>query len=352
MKIFTLSFFLLITFLSCKHGSESSLTSQQSDGLPDQKDKIATANIVFRSADGGQTWQDISKGLPSNLQNDGIRGDSLFVNDKGLVVRVANELYRNTANATPPFWNKEIFLNVPGSPAPGKPGMLAGNHWGIQLKKANETSVWSPIFDSSSEPRMRSVFETAGSAIFIGTDKGLFKTADNGQTWKHVYAEGWAGNMAESDGVLLSTSKRRLIRSADDGENWTLVTPDIGITWDVKQVRAGFAAISSGSASDTRKLKLSYDGGKTWQPSDAGHLDQVVIDSIWRTWDDRPRVQAFQTSIIQVGENYVCSHPDGIFRSADNGKTWRLLLPSKHKKAFNLFVFRNMIYAIFSKGGC
>jgi len=36
-------------------------------------------NIVFKSTDGGQTWQDISEGLPENLQRDGF-----FANESGL----------------------------------------------------------------------------------------------------------------------------------------------------------------------------------------------------------------------------------------------------------------------------
>ena len=79
---------------------------------------------------------------------------------------------------------------------------------------------------------------------------------------------------------------------------------------------------------------------------------KVVSDSIWRTWNDRPRMQIFMTSIIQVGENFVCTHSDGIFRSSDKGKTWKLLLPSIDGKVFNLFVSGNVIYAIPSAGGC
>jgi photosystem II stability/assembly factor-like uncharacterized protein len=207
---------------------------------------------------------------------------------------------------------------------------------------------------------MRSVFETAGGAVFIGTDRGLFKTDDNGKTWKHVYSGGWAGNFAESDGILLSTSIRRIIRSTDNGENWALVGEG-GVTWDVKQIKGGFAAISSSSTSDTRTLRTSCDGGKTWQPpsdrviragTDAGHPDKVFIESLWRTWNDRPRVQAFQTSIIQVGENFFAVHPGGIFKSSDKGKTWKFLLPSVDGKVFNVLVSGNVIYAIPSKGGC
>jgi len=316
------------------------------------RNKSGLVNTVFKSTDGGQTWQDISKGLPENLREDGIRGNSFFANDKGLFLKVGNGLYHSTPNATAPFWTKEIFLDGHSSIAPGKSGISANNYWGVNLKTTNGTSVWSPIFENFQEPRIRSTFETAGGTIFIGIDRGLFRSTDGGKTWKHVYAGGWAGHLAESDGVLVSTSKRSIIRSTDNGENWALAISEDAVAFDIKPIKGGFVAITSTSESDTRRLSTSYDGGKTWQSIHSGLQDKVIIDSIRRTWDDRPRLQAFQTSITQVGENFFCTHPDGIFRSSDKGKTWKLLLPSIDDKGFGLFVSGNVIYAIRSKGGC
>jgi photosystem II stability/assembly factor-like uncharacterized protein len=316
-----------------------------------KRDKAGVANVVFKSTDGGQTWQDISKGLPENLQEDSIRGNSFFANEKGLFVRVANELYHSTANATAPFWTKAFSPDEHSSIAPGKSGISANNYWGVNLKNSNGTSVWSPIFENFHEPRIRSVFETAGGTIFIGIDRGFFKTDNNGKTWKHVHAGTLVGHLAESDGVLLAISNRRIIRSTDNGENWAVVTSEGSLAFDVKQVNGGFAALTPTSA-NIRGVSTSYDGGKTWQPDDAGRQDKVVIDSIFRTWNDRPITQAFQTSITQVGENFFSIHPDGIFKSSDKGKTWKLLLPSVKDKVFNLFVSGNVIYAIPSKGGC
>ena len=306
-------------------------------------------NTVFKSTDGGRTWQNISKGLPENLREDRILGNGFFANDKGLFLRVGNELYHSTPNATAPFWTKEISPDEYSIISPGKSGLF---DWGVNLKTANGTSVWSPIFENFSEPRIRSVFETAGGTIFIGTDKGFFKTANSGETWKHVYTGVGVGNLAESYGVLVATGMRRIIRSTDDGENWVPVISGDSVAFDVKQIRGGFAAITSGSASNNRRISTSYDGGKTWQPIDADLQDDAFSDSIWRTWNDRPRVHAFMTSIIPVGENFLCTHPDGIFRSSDKGKTWKLLLPSMDGKVFNLFVSGNVIYAVTSKGGC
>src|SRR5205085_2822853 len=131
-------------------------------------------------------------------------------------------------------------------------------YWGVNLKKTNGASVWSPIFENFQEPRLRSVFETAGGSIFIGIDRGLFRSTDNGKTWKHVYAGGLVGNLAESNGVLLATSMRRIIRSTDNGENWASAISEDSVAFDVKPINGGFAAITSSSESDRRRLSTSY----------------------------------------------------------------------------------------------
>ena len=313
-----------------------------------------TAKIVFKSTDGGQTWQDISKGLPENLQVDSIRGNSILANDKGLFLKVGNGLYHNTPNSTLPFWIKEISPDGHSTRiAPDKSGISANNYWGVNLKTTNGTSVWSPVFDSSHEPRLRSAFETAGGKIFIGTDEGIFKTDNSGKTWKLVYAGGFVGHLAEANGVLLAIGMKRIIRSTDNGENWSPVISEDSVAFDVKPIRGGFAAITSNSESNTpntSRLSTSYDGGKTWQPIDADHQDK--IDSIGRTWNDRPFLQRSMTSIIHVGEAFFSTHRDGIFKSSDKGKTWKLLLPSVDDKGFVLFVSGNVIYAVRTRGGC
>jgi photosystem II stability/assembly factor-like uncharacterized protein len=218
------------------------------------------------------------------------------------------------------------------------------------LKKIDGTNVWSPIFENFHEPRIRSSFETAAGAIFIGIDRGFFKTTNSGKTWKQVHDGRLVGHLAEKDGVLLAISNRRIIRSTDNGENWAVVTSNSIVAWDVKPIKGGFVAITAPSDSGKRSLMTSYDAGISWQPMDAD--DKVFSDSIWRTWNDRPLLKAFQTSIIQVGENFFAVHPGGIFKSSDKGKTWKFLLPSVYGKVFNVLVSGNVIYAIPSKGGC
>ncbi|MCW3106202.1 MAG: glycosyl hydrolase [Segetibacter sp.] len=85
--IYTLAFLLFFQF---QFAFDQGLESQRSSDLPgsqqEQKsDKAGAANIVFKSTDGGQTWQDISEGLPEPVQdNYGIGRNVFFADDNGL----------------------------------------------------------------------------------------------------------------------------------------------------------------------------------------------------------------------------------------------------------------------------
>ncbi len=332
MKIFTLAYLLLFQFPFSHYEALEFPGSSPITDSPQKlnKNKSGVVNLVFKSADGGQTWQDISEGLPENLQ-----GGGFFANESGLYLRAGKGLYHNQPNSTAPFWKKEMFPDDHSSIAPGKTGIFAYHYSGQFLQKVNGSSIWSPMYKNFQEKEVRTVYETAGGTVFIGCDNGLFKSTNNGKTWKQVHTGGWVMKLVESNGVLLATSQGGIIRSTDDGENWDNVISEGGVGIAVECIKGGFAAITFNTKSNTRRVRTSYDGGKTWQPIDADLPAQLSI-----------------ASIIQVGEYFFCGHPDGIFRSSDQGKTWKLLLPSIENKVFNLSVSGNVIYAIPRNGGC
>lgn len=331
----------------------------------DQKSEItATANLVFKSADGGQTWQDISKGLPVPVEdNYGISRNVFCADENGFYLAAGNGIYHNYPNSIIPFWKKEVSPDEHSSIAPGKARMFAYNYWGGIFQKANGTDVWSPVFTNFKEKSIRSVFETAGGTIFIGTDGGLFKSTNSGKTWKYIHVA--ASNMTEWNGVLVATNTKGIIRSTDNGETWAVVISEGGVGINVASIQGGFAAITFNTTSNTRRIRTSFDDGKTWQPIDDGlqvktyispldkRMSQVeTSDSTWHpNYNELPDL-AFISSIVQVGNNYFCGHPGGIFRSSNKGKSWELLLPSIKNKVFNLYVSGSVIYAIPRNKGC
>ncbi|MGN8070909.1 exo-alpha-sialidase [Mucilaginibacter sp. SG564] len=328
--------------------------------------KSGLANIVFRSTDGGQTWQDISKGLPEKLQKEGVWSHGLFANDRGLYLRTGNGVYHSEPNATTTFWTKEIFPGEQREIAPGKNGIFVYSFRGQFLQKINGKSDWSPMYTNFQEQAVRlnrtidwmytnykekqvsSVFETTGGTVFIGSNNALFKSTNSGKTWKYVHVVGWVMKMVESNGVLLAASTQGILRSTDDGENWDRVISEGGTGVAVERIDGGFAAIAYNMITQTNTIHISLDSGKTW--NDIGEELQPSWSSLLMKKIGGPQYSLNISSIKQVGNYLICGRSDGIFRSSDMGKTWKLLLPSVENRGFNLSVSGNVIYAIPNKG--
>lgn len=327
----------------------------------------AIANIIFKSADGGQTWQDISEGLPEKLRKEGVSRDGFFANDSGLYLRVGDGVYHSEPNSTTPFWTKEIFPGKQRNIAPGRNGIFAYDFRGQFLKKINGTGNWSPMYTNFQEQAVRinrtvdwmytnykekqvsSVFETTGGTVFIGSNNALFKSANSGKTWKYVHVGGWVTKMAESNGVLLAASTQGILRSTDDCENWDRVINEGGGSIAVERIDGGFAAIVYNTITQTNTIHISRDSGKTWNV--IGEELQPLCSSLLMKQIGLLQSSPDILSIKQMGKYLICGRTDGLFRSSDMGKTWeKLSLPATGNFGFNLSVSGNVIYIIPNKG--
>ncbi|KAA9349447.1 sialidase family protein [Larkinella humicola] len=351
--------FLLNSFVLKEKGAKK-------EAIKDGK-SAGIVNIIFKSTDGGQTWQDISEGLPEKLQKAGVWRDGFFANDRGVYLRAGNGFYHSDPNSTSPFWTKEIFPGKQRNIAPGKNGIFAYDFKGQFLQKINGTSNWSPVYTDFQEQALRlngtidyyytnykvkfvrTVFETAGGTVFIVSSNSLFRSTNHGETWKQVHAGGGAMNLAESNGVLLATCREGILRSTDDGQNWERVISEGGAGIAVERINGGFAAIVNNTITQKNSIHISLDSGKTWnatgeelQPS----WSSLVMEKIGLLQSSSDIL-----SIKQMGNYLICGRSDGIFRSSDMGKTWQqLFLPVTENYGFNLSVSGNVIYVIPNKG--
>lgn len=304
-------------------------------------------NIIFQSKDDGQTWQDISHGLPENEQPEGF-----FAGESDVYLRVNNEMYRSRSNLKTPVWEKENVLDPRcTSIAFNRSGVMAYSYEGQIYQQMPAIGTWLPIYTNFKRQSVRTIFESSDGTIFLGCDYGLYKSADSGRSWKHVLNEGWVMDLVESEGVLIGTAQSGIIRSTDNGERWERVISEGGVGIAVERIDGGFAAISYNTSTKSRRIRISLDSGKTWEAI-----------------DERLRPSLSISSIKQMGEYLICGHPDGIFRSSDMGKTWNIVHFSvdnavqiygktwdpfrDHRKVFKIYVSGNVLYAVARNSGC
>ncbi len=306
----------------------------------------AATNIIYQSKDGGQTWEDISYSLPAHERPEGF-----FAGGSDLYLRANNVMYRSKTNLNTPVWEKENELDPKSNTISfNRSGVMAYNYEGQVYQKVTSTGKWLPVYTNFNKRLVRSIFESADGSVFLGSDNGLYKSADKGRSWKQVQNEGWVMDIVESEGVLIGTGQRGIMRSTDHGEHWEWVISEGGVGIAVERIDGGFAAISFNTTTQSRRIRISMDSGKTWQAIDTGLQPSLTI-----------------SSIKQVGNYLICGHPDGIFRSSDKGKTWQMVhtgvehkiqIPNMlnpntdNRKVFNLFVSGNVVYAVAREGGC
>lgn len=292
-------------------------------------------NLILRSDDAGETWHDISQGLP-----DPERLENFFVGAGELHVLGKDRMYRSQDGIHPPVWEAEIFLDPAlTSMAFTKSAIFAFNYNGNIYRKTT-VGMWLPVYSSFKAKWVRTIFEASNGTVFIGCDSGLYKSNDNGETWKHVHDEGLVIDLVEAEGVLIAAAQSGILRSTDNGEHWEWVISDNGAGISVECIDGGFAAIAYSSSTMSRRIFKSLDGGKTWNAIDQGLRPSLSI-----------------SSIKQIGKYLICGHPDGIFRSSDMGKTWTKIsignvTETREGKVFKLYRSSNVLYAVMRNSGC
>jgi photosystem II stability/assembly factor-like uncharacterized protein len=380
MQIHILIFvFFFQSFFACQPSNEKALeanlgipvidSGQSSQAKGNQTDPEAPASkIVFQSSDGGQTWQDVSAGLPKELPY------SFFANEKELIFGTKNGFYRSNSQTLTKGWSNDFLTNETISQIfPGR----AGNYYcsfekGFFQEIAN-TSILRPMHNALKNKRIRVVLETS-DALFVccegsilrddkgefhlDKDGGIFKSTDHAASWKQVLPNVSVSSMVEKDGALFCAAEEGVLRSTDTGEHWEPILKEDGNASNIEIIGQSLFAITRGIGAwkDIRddpelmsnRLQTSDDNGKTWHRIDQSLAMERNISAMNQEIDNALTIR----SIKQADGYLFCSLDTGIYRSSDWGKTWELMLASPEKmRSYDLEVAGKVIYAILA-GGC
>jgi photosystem II stability/assembly factor-like uncharacterized protein len=288
-------------------------------GESDIRSDLSSGNGVYKSTDGGDTWQNV--GLKdtrqiSKIVVDATNSDIVYVGALG--------------HAYGPNDERGVYKSTDG-----------GSTWKRVLNKGPEAGV-ADLAIAAAKPKL--LFASLWNAHrppwstyapLLGSGSGLYRSQDAGESWQqcsgHGLPEGtWgrSGVAVSSDGrrvyAVIEAKKSGLYVSDDGGDNWRLANPDPRLT-----SRAWYFSRITVDPSDPDVIYVpnvalmgSDDGGKTvhvvrgapggddyhelWvDPKDSSRLilgvDQGTTISLdrgktWTTWYNQPTAQMYHVT--------------------------------------------------------
>jgi photosystem II stability/assembly factor-like uncharacterized protein len=259
---------------------------------------------VYKSIDAGNTWKNV--GLKDTRQI-----GALIVDPRNADVVLVAAL----GHAFGPNQERGIFRTADG-----------GKTWTKVLGKDENTGGIDIVFDPHNpnivfaalwQARRQPWFFSSG-----GPGSGLYRSEDNGVTWKQLQGNGLPGGILGKIGIAVSgadpnrvyaiieAKEGGLYRSDDAGQKWTRVNDDGRFrqrAWYFSKVYADPKSADTVYILNTGAFR-SVDGGKTFNLLPARHGDHHGL------WID-------PTNANRIGN----ANDGGASISTDGGKTWTTL---------------------------
>ncbi|MFZ2970101.1 MAG: YCF48-related protein [Minisyncoccia bacterium] len=306
------------------------------------KRKINANQGVFKSVDGGKTWEHkISLGGDEFIDN--VKISSMKIDPKNnnnlFLGTVANGLYKSENGAD--LWMKVVDENNILSATAAindidieknNPNIIylaaMNNKKGVLLKSDDGGKKWIESYianETSKTVNVVKIDPISQNVVYIGTAQGgLLRSENRGLTWEPVK---WFGADSGVDSILIDMKNNNGIivktdisiqKSVDKGENWTNVMPKIR---KILTKKATVGKINSITMNLTNPLIIyatyqnlviiSRDGGDNWEVLDTITPAKTVVGTI-------PQIK--QIGLVDNIMYYGAGN--ALYKSEDAGKTW------------------------------
>ena len=265
----------------------------------------APGSGIFRSTDNGDSWTFISPELAD------MTIASLAVRDDGVLFAgtVGNGLYRSTDDGDTWTQSGLTGLDVHGL-AIEPDGDLFAATWCDVYRSTDGAQSWASVHPLCGQSSV--VLDAAGE-LFVPFDRWVFRSADDGVTWRTSAIDLPEANISEiafdSHGHYFCAGSG-VYRSVDDGETWTENRAGL--------IATGVSSIIFDSAgcmlANGFGVSRSCDNGETWTYL---RFRRRCVQSL----------AANAKGHVFAGVSEGCGPPDegfeaGLLRSKDMGSTW------------------------------
>lgn len=329
------TFFIMLVFAMCISTTALSQWVQTSgpEGgavftiFPDGGNLYAgmAAAGVFRSTDGGATWEQKINGMGYQ--------STAVINRSGsyLLATGTVGLYRSTDNG-------DTWVTATGLPAGNGVGCLAvigtdvfaGTMGRGVYKSTDNGDTWAPansgLPNSGVNVQVGGIVASGTTLLASATDNSIaspmYRSTDMGATWS-LAATGLPANYFQydamyADGSTVYAGGTRLFKTTNNGDNWTAADNGIPEYSGIGDIAANG---SLAFAAAFTYLYRSIDNGLNWSTVGGG-LPFMYTTSV-----------SFDGSTIYAG-----TIANGVYKSTDNGDTWTQMVIGLRARDMNSFL--------------
>jgi len=278
---------------------------------------VSDQSVIWRSADNGSSWQRASSFFAPASDRTETTVRSLFVSGGLLYAGTQSGVYRSaddgttwidingSGNTNLPFMAREV-TSIGANGFDIFVGSGAGVHRASFL---NAGVTWSAATSGLGAQPVDALLIT-GVAMFVATPTGIFRSENNGSSWQRMNTI-TARRLVAQGRSIFAGSGNTVFRSDDNGFSWTPVFTATGFTNIFSLVAAGGNVLTG----TTSGIFRSADNGQTWQENNMG-INGLRINALNVLTTVVPSIERTRRNTLLAGTD------NGIFRSINNGADW------------------------------